>query len=346
METRPMRNHQENSAAPRKIQIPRRAVELVYRYQPGAPGPAPPATSGEALARLSEGNENLARFIRACRTQGHSANGAPAPVLLHAHAVGQGPDAAGFPRQEPFALVLGCADARTPAEITFCQSFNDLFNVRVAGNVLGVECAGSVRYALDHFAPCTRPAAGNAGSLRLMLALGHLNCGAVKAAVDAYQGDLLPDLLPDSSVGAILQRIQFPALMTAVEAFDTARGLGAGASRDRRNAAALADLVVALNAAWTAHALRELIPADPVTQRSVAVVYGVFDPRDGSVSAGPCPRRGSGDRDSHFATPPRDLKDLRELAGVILAELPEALPSDGARTRPEASCVLSTTASG
>jgi carbonic anhydrase len=316
-----MRNHQALSARLRKNGTPRRAVDLVYRYQPGAGGPALPATAGEALARLRDGNENLARFIRACKTGCRASAGEPSPVLLDAHEVGQGPEAAGFPKQEPFALVLGCADARTPAEITFCQSFNDLFNVRVAGNVLGVECAGSVRYALDHFAPCSRPDGGNPQSLRLMLAVGHRNCGAVKAAVDAYQGDLPADLLPDSSVGAILRRISFPSLMTAVEAFDAAPGFGPGASRDRKNAAALADVVVALNAAWAARELRELIPHDPVTQESVEVVYGVFDPRDCRVSAGPYPQRSAAYHDGTFAAPPRDLKDLRELACIIVAEL-------------------------
>jgi carbonic anhydrase len=299
-------------------------VDLVYRYQPGVASRALPATSGEANLRLRNGNKNLARFIRACKTgRCHTGRG-PAPILLDAHEVGQGPDAAGYPKQEPFALVLGCADARTPAEITFCQSFNDIFNIRVAGNVLGVECAGSVRYALDHFAPCSLPVGGKTQSLKLMLALGHRNCGAVQAAVDAYQSGLPPDLLPDSSIEAILRRILFPALMVAAEALDAARGSGQGASCDRRNTLALTDLVVDLNAAWAARELRELIPHDEVTQRSLDVVYGVFDPRDCSVSVAPRPQAGDVNHDDSFATfasPPRDLKDLRELAGRLVADL-------------------------
>jgi carbonic anhydrase len=309
------------SVPPLKMGEAQRPVDLVYRYQPGAASPALPATPGEALARLGDGNKNLARFIRACKTGCYTTGREPAPVLLDAHEVGQGPDAAGFPKQEPFALVLGCADARTPAEITFCQSFNDIFNVRVAGNVLGIECAGSIRYALDHFAASSQSVGKSTQSLKLMLALGHRNCGAVKAAVDAYQNDLSPDLLPDSSVGAILQRISFPSLMVAVEAFDAARGFGMGASCDRLNASALTDLVVCLNAAWAARELRELIPRDPVTQRSVDVVYGVFDPRDCSVSAGPRLLPREVHHDDTFASPPRDLKDLRELAGMIVTEL-------------------------
>ena len=88
---------------------------------------------------------------------------------------------------------------------------------------------------------------------------------------------------------------------------------------DRRNTAALTDLVVVLNAAWTARELRELIPHDPVTQRSVDVVYGVFDPRDFLVSVDSRPRFGE-EEDDTFASPPRDLKDLRELAVRLVAE--------------------------
>ncbi len=314
-----MTNHQVLPAPLLKNRETQRPVDLVYRYQPGVACPALPASSAEALLRLRDGNKNLARFIRGCKT-GYCHTGREAtPILLDAHEVGQGPDAAGYPKQEPFALVLGCADARTPAEITFCQSFNDIFNIRVAGNVLGVECAGSVRYALAHFAPCSQPVAGNPQSLRLMLALGHRNCGAVKAAVDAFQNDLPADLLPDSSVGAILRRISFPSLIAAVEAFDAPQGFGFGASHDRTNASPLTDLVVALNAAWSARELSELVPHDPLTQRSVAVVFGIFDPRDCSVSGPLFPQTEETHDDETFATPPRDLKDLRELAGRVVA---------------------------
>jgi carbonic anhydrase len=303
-----------------------RPIDLVYRYEPGSGSAPPPTTAAQARSRLRKGNLNLVRFIKACQA-GTDVGPKPLPVRLDPHEVGQGEDAAGFPKQEPFALVLGCADARTPAEITFCQSFNDIFNIRVAGNVLGVECAGSVRYALDHFAPSSRVDAGNPGSLKLMISLGHRNCGAVRAAVDAYQSDLPPDLLPDSSVVAILNRISFPSLTTAVEAFDDIRAFGPCASRDGRNAAALTDLVVDLNAAWAARELRDLIPRDPLTQQSVEVVYGVFDPRDCSVSVRTPGPRMSARADGTFASPPRDLKDLRELAGRVVGKLRGGDPS-------------------
>ena len=78
------------------------------------------------------------------------------------------------PVQTPFALVLGCSDARAPIERIFDQSLNDLFVIRVAGNVLGVECLGSIDYAVNQLG----------ASLKLLVVLGHSTCGAVTAAVE------------------------------------------------------------------------------------------------------------------------------------------------------------------
>jgi len=74
--------------------------------------------------------------------------------------------------QHPFAIVLGCADSRVPAEIVFDQGLGDLFVVRVAGNVIDDQSLGSIEYAVDHLA------------VRLIVVLGHQRCGAVKAAKD------------------------------------------------------------------------------------------------------------------------------------------------------------------
>jgi carbonic anhydrase len=74
--------------------------------------------------------------------------------------------------QKPFAAILGCADSRVPSEIIFDQGLGDLFVVRVAGNVATPEEIGSLEY----------------GTLvlgaKVILVLGHKNCGAVKAAMD------------------------------------------------------------------------------------------------------------------------------------------------------------------
>ena len=90
--------------------------------------------------------------------------------------LGLAPNAPGAPRQRPYAAVLGCSDARVPIELIFNEGPNDLFVVRVAGNGLGSEVLGSLKYAVDHLG----------GSLKLIVVLGHSGCGAVSAAVDAF----------------------------------------------------------------------------------------------------------------------------------------------------------------
>lgn len=78
--------------------------------------------------------------------------------------------------QHPFATVLGCADARIPPELIFDQGFGDLFVIRVAGNVIGEDVAGSIQYAVHHL------------RTPLLVVLGHEGCGAVTAALQAMRG--------------------------------------------------------------------------------------------------------------------------------------------------------------
>src|SRR5215472_4148745 len=74
--------------------------------------------------------------------------------------------------QEPFAIVLGCSDARVPAEIIFDQGLGDLFVIRVAGNIVAPSQIGSVEFAAEAF------------HTRLVVVLGHSNCGAVHATLE------------------------------------------------------------------------------------------------------------------------------------------------------------------
>jgi carbonic anhydrase len=110
-------------------------------------------TPDEALKRLLEGNRHfVAGQYRA-----------PGRELARVKAVAA--------KQHPFAAFLSCADSRVPIEIVFDQGFGDLFVVRVAGNV-----ATSVEIASLEFG------AAIAGA-KLIMVLGHTNCGAVKAAL-------------------------------------------------------------------------------------------------------------------------------------------------------------------
>lgn len=85
--------------------------------------------------------------------------------------------------QWPFAVVLSCIDSRSPAELLFDQGIGDIFNVRIAGNVINEDILGSMEFACKV-----------AGS-KLILVLGHTKCGAVKGACDHVQLGHLSGLL-------------------------------------------------------------------------------------------------------------------------------------------------------
>src|SRR6185436_8737287 len=117
-------------------------------------------TADEALARLVAGN---GRFLR-----GEARGVGLATTAIPELAKGQA----------PFATVLGCSDARVPPEWIFDAGLGELFVVRVAGNVLSPEVAGSLQYA------------GSYLQTPLFVVLGHEGCGAVAAALATkYEGE-------------------------------------------------------------------------------------------------------------------------------------------------------------
>ncbi|HEY2573653.1 MAG TPA: carbonic anhydrase [Verrucomicrobiaceae bacterium] len=73
--------------------------------------------------------------------------------------------------QHPFATILCCSDSRVPPELIFDSDFGELFIIRVAGNVMSSEVAGSLQYAGRHL------------QTPLFVVLGHTKCGAVSAAL-------------------------------------------------------------------------------------------------------------------------------------------------------------------
>jgi carbonic anhydrase len=116
-------------------------------------------SADEALARLIAGNE---RFLR-----GGAHAGQLRPETLAELTRGQ----------RPFATILGCRDSRVPPEWVFDAGLGELFVVRVAGNVVSEEIAGSLQYAGVHL------------RTPLFVVLGHEGCGAVSAALETkYQG--------------------------------------------------------------------------------------------------------------------------------------------------------------
>ena len=77
--------------------------------------------------------------------------------------------------QEPFAIILGCSDSRVPAEIVFDQGLGELFVIRVAGNIVAPSLVGSVEFAASRF------------GTRLVVVLGHSQCGAILATIEELQ---------------------------------------------------------------------------------------------------------------------------------------------------------------
>jgi carbonic anhydrase len=129
-----------------------------------------------ALARLREGNARFASNVRGAEAfVSHTRR----PELT-----------AG---QEPFAIVLGCSDSRVPAEIVFDQGLGDLFVIRVAGNIVAPSQVGSVEFAAAKFAT------------RLVVVLGHSQCGAILATVDEL---LRPQENQSRNLRAIVDRVR------------------------------------------------------------------------------------------------------------------------------------------
>ncbi len=112
-------------------------------------------TAEEALRRLIDGNE---RFLR-----GKTRFPTIRKTILRELAN----------QQRPFATILGCSDSRVPPELLFDAGFGDLFVIRVAGNTISDDIAGSMQYAGVHL------------KTPLFVVLGHEGCGAVSAALEA-----------------------------------------------------------------------------------------------------------------------------------------------------------------
>lgn len=77
--------------------------------------------------------------------------------------------------QHPYAIVLSCIDSRKPVEIIFDKGIGDIFNARIAGNFVNVDILGSMEYATK------------VSGAKLILVMGHSNCGAIKSTIDNVQ---------------------------------------------------------------------------------------------------------------------------------------------------------------
>ena len=191
-------------------------------------------TPEAALKRLQDGN---ARFVA-----GRALN---CDLLQQVRSTAQ--------KQAPFAAVLGCIDSRVPHELVFDQQIGAMFVARIAGNIASTDIIGSLEFAT-----------ALAGA-KLIVVLGHSECGAVKGAIDDAQL---------GSLTGVLQQIR-PAL----KQLDYK---GVPSSKDK----ALVQRVALQNAKDAAAQLtsRSETMAGLVREGKLKIVYAMHDVATGKVA--------------------------------------------------------------
>jgi carbonic anhydrase len=206
-------------------------TSLVATAKPAAP-PHPAASS--IIARLMAGN---ARYM--------------AGKTIHGDHTARRDELTGS--QRPFAMILSCADSRVPPELIFDEALGDLFVVRIAGNYAETGGIGSFEYSFHYF------------NSPLLMVLGHSNCGAVHATVDAMKNSSGP---APGDINAIVN-----AIMPAAKAVNGKPGdiyANAIAQNARMNASKLASQKPILSAGVAANKLQ--------------VVSAVYDLKTGKVN--------------------------------------------------------------
>jgi carbonic anhydrase len=156
--------------------------------------------------------------------------------------------------QAPFAAILGCMDSRVPPELVFDQHLGDIFSVRIAGNFVNTDILGSLEYATK------------VAGAKLIVVLGHTDCGAVKGAVDHVKlGNLTATL---ASIRPVVLK------MAGTEGVHT--------SKDKQFVQSVADQ----NAKDTAAQLtvRSDVIASLVKEHKLGIVSAMHDVRTGTIS--------------------------------------------------------------
>lgn len=155
--------------------------------------------------------------------------------------------------QYPGAIVLGCIDSRAPAEIIFNLRIGDIFNARVAGNIMDEDMAGSMEYACKV-----------AGS-KIIVVMGHTNCGAVKGAIDQVELGTLTQLLAK--------------IKPAIDAVQNVEG-----ERTTKNSA-FVNAVAKMNVMLTMENIRETSPVLKKMEdnNEIDIVGAMYDVESGKV---------------------------------------------------------------
>lgn len=155
--------------------------------------------------------------------------------------------------QYPFAIVLGCVDSRVPPEIVFDQGLGDIFSARIAGNFINTDILGSMEFAT-----------AVTGS-KLIVVLGHTECGAVMGACDHVELGNLTHTLSN--------------IAPAVDATET-EGPRNSSNRDFVNAVARANVHLTVENILERSAVIRL----QVEKGEVRVVGAMYDVASGKVT--------------------------------------------------------------
>ncbi len=151
--------------------------------------------------------------------------------------------------QFPFAVILSCMDSRTSAELIFDQGLGDLFSIRVAGNIVNDDIVGSIEYAVKYV------------GTKVLMVLGHTECGAIKSAKAGVE---------DGNITGLLKRIQ-PAISKSM--------LTDGDSHDFHDKVAYTNVENSLEEILT----RSDIVRDLFKSGEIGIVGGVYNIENGKV---------------------------------------------------------------
>lgn len=282
-------------------------IDYISRFDPGNPSAKPLPNDADVARRiLEDGNRLFSHWMESCRTGSLSKDEPRYVVPCNGLEVGMMRSQGQMPKQMPFAVVVGCSDARVPTEMLFGQGFNDLFVIRVAGNVLGDVCMGSIDFALNALTD----------SVRVVVMLGHSGCGAVTGAVDAY---LRPAKFWSRSLSpmlrSLIQRI-FVAVREAANAIEEVWGPTAREMPGYRDA--LIETAVCINAAQAAFDLRQEVERNGKWE--IEVLYGVPNIRTHQVCMPVDPNAALSDENVRLAHAPTNPTEFRTLA-MHMAEI-------------------------
>lgn len=275
-----------------------KTVDIIYRYGAQHTAARPrPLNSNAAHVRLNDGNQSFAALLAGMTDE----NGRVQNIVsVDPRDLGLLAGDPALPKQRPFAAILGCSDARVPVELIFNEGPNDLFVVRVAGNGLGPEVLGSLKYAVEHLG----------GSLKLIVVLGHSGCGALTAAVDVFLNPT--DYLSLTTKHPLRSILDGLLVVVQASAKKIQEAFGPDVSHHPGYRQALIEASIVTNSALAAYSLQQEFGAsDPA---GLQVVYGVYLLETRQVWA---PHMSSA-KGIGLTAAPRDPAGFIELANAIL----------------------------